>query len=111
MHGASDVQYRLLRHRKAEAEFLQLPPHVRSVYERAIRRMATNPFSAGPGYEVSQLSPPPGVVTAVWSMKVGGFRMFYLVDGNAVKIGGFGARPGFYRKLPRVKELLRTPER
>jgi len=105
------VDYRVLRHRKADAEFLQLPPSVRAVYERAIQRLATGPFSAGSGYEVAQLSPPRGVVTPVWSMKVGGFRMFYLVDGNDVKIGGFGARPGFYRKLPRVKELLRTAER
>ncbi len=111
MHAVSDVVYRVLRHRKAEAEFLQLPPQVRAVYERAIRRMTTNPFSFGSEYQVSQLSPPSGVVTPVWSMKVGSFRMFYIVDGNDVKIGGFGARPGFYRKLPRVKELLRVPER
>lgn len=66
-----------------------------------------DPFASGPGYEVSQLSPPPGVISPIWSMKVGGFRMFYIVDGDTVKIGGFGARPGFYRKLSRVKELMR----
>jgi hypothetical protein len=104
------VPYRILRHRKAPAEFFQLPPDVRAVYERAIRRMAADPFTSGPGYEVSQLAPPPGVVSPVWTMKVRGFRMFFVVDGDAVKIGGFGGRPGFYRKLARTKELLRRNE-
>lgn len=67
-----------------------------------------DPLASGPGYEVSQLSPPPGVVSPVWSMKVSGFRMFYIVDGDTVKIGGFGARAGFYRKLSRVKDILRS---
>jgi hypothetical protein len=101
------VPFRVVRHRKAPQEFFQLPPNVRAVYERGIRRMATDPFASGSGYEVSQLSPPPGVVSPTWAMKVNGFRMFYIVDGDPVKIGGFGARPGFYRKLSRVKELLR----
>jgi hypothetical protein len=70
--------------------------------------MEIDPFASGPGYEVSQLSPPPGIVSPIWAMKVNGFRMFYVVGGDAVKIGGFGARPGFYRKLSRVKELLRA---
>lgn len=101
------MRYRIERHRKAPAEFFQLPPTVRAVYERAIRRLAIDPFIAGAGYEVSQLSPPPGIVSPIWALKVGGFRMFYIVEGETVKIGGFGARPGFYRKLARVKELLR----
>lgn len=102
------MPFRVVRHRRAAAEFFQLPPSVRVVYERAIRRMSIDPFASGPGYEVAQLSPPPGIVSPVWAMKVGGFRMFYIVDGETVKIGGFGARPGFYRKLSRVKELVRN---
>lgn len=70
--------------------------------------MSLNPFTSGTGYEVSQLSPPPGIVSPIWSVKVSGFRMFYMVDGETVRIGGFGARPGFYRKLARVKELLQV---
>jgi hypothetical protein len=101
------VPLRVVRHRKAATEFFQLPPTARAVYERAIRRMAAESFASGPGYEIAQLSPPAGIVSPIWCMKVGGFRMFYVVDGDAVKIGGFGARPGFYRKLSRVKELLR----
>lgn len=102
------MRYRVLRHRQAVAEFLLLPPAVRLVYERAIRRMSTDPFAPGLGYDVAQLSPPAGVVSPVWSLKVGSFRMFYVVEGDTVKIGGFGARPGFYRKLARAKELVRT---
>ena len=102
--------FRVVRHRKAALEFLQLPPAVRAIYEGAIRRMAKDPFASGPGYAISQLSPPAGVVAPVWAMRVGAFRMFFLVDGEAVKIGGFGARPGFYRRLARVKELLREHE-
>lgn len=102
------MPYRVLRHRKAVTEFLQLPPEVRAIYERAIRRMSTDPFSAGSGYRLVQLSPPEGVVAPVWSMKVDGYRMFFIVEGDTVKIGGFGARPGFYRKLARAKEMVRT---
>jgi hypothetical protein len=102
------VAYRVLRHRAAEGEFLQLPPDVRAIYERAIRRMATDPFQPGPGFEISQPSPPKGVVAPIGAMKVRGFRMFFVVDGDLVKIGGFGGRPGFYRKLARAKELLRS---
>jgi mRNA-degrading endonuclease RelE of RelBE toxin-antitoxin system len=101
------VRYRVVRHRKAATEFFQLPPNVRAIYERAIRKMAIDPFASGPGHDITQLSPPKGIVSPVWSLKVGGFRMFYVVDGDLVKIGGFGARPGFYRKLARVKELIR----
>lgn len=35
------------------------------------------------------------------------YRMFFVVEGDTVKIGGFGAHPGFYRKLARGKELVR----
>ena len=69
--------------------------------------MSLDPFSSGPGYVVAQLSPPPGVGSPIWSMKVGDYRMFFVVDGDAVKIGGFGVRAGFYRKLSRAKELAR----
>ncbi len=101
------MPFRVLRHRRALPEFLQLPPKVRAIYERAIRRMSLDPFASGPGYAVTQLSPPPGVVSPIWSMKVGGYRMLFVVDGDTVKIGGFGARAGFYRKLSRAKELVR----
>ncbi|MGI0055591.1 MAG: hypothetical protein ACREBZ_07790 [Thermoplasmata archaeon] len=101
------MTFRVVRHRKAPAEFFQLPSEVRAVFEEAVQRMSTDPYASGAGYEVAQLSPPPGVVAPVWSMKVDGFRMFYVVDGDTVKIGGFGVRPGFYRKLSRVKELVR----
>jgi hypothetical protein len=101
------VPYRVVRHAKAASEFYLLPPAIRFVYERAIRKMAVDPFRPGAGYEVEQLSPPPGVVSPVWAVKVGGFRMFFVVDGHLVRIGGFGARPGFYRKLGRIKEMLR----
>lgn len=101
------MPFHVVRHRRALTEFFQLPPTVRAIYESAIRGMSVDPFASGPGHEVVQLSPPPGVVSPVWSMKVGGYRMFFVVDGDLVKIGAFGARPGFYRKLSRVKELAR----
>lgn len=98
---------RVVRHPKAATEFFQLPPHVRAVYERAIRRMTVEPLTSCPGNEVSQLSPVSGIVSPVGSMKVGGFRVFFIVDGGTAKIGGSGARPGFYQKLSRAQELLR----
>lgn len=101
------MPFRVVRHRRAPPEFFPLPPHVRAVDERGIRRMARDPFASGPGYEVSPRSPPPGVVLSIWAMKVNGFRMFYIVDRETVKVGGFRARPGFYRKLSRANELLR----
>lgn len=101
------MPYRIVRHRKAPGEFYHLPPRVRAIHERAIRRMTRDPFASGVDYVVSQLSPPQGIVRPLWAMKVNGYRMFFIVDGRVVKIGGFGERPGFYRKLARVKEMLR----
>ena len=106
--GVCSVPFRVLRPHKAHTELFPLSPALRAACERAIRRMLVDPFASGPGYEISQRSPPPGIVSGVWSMKVGGYRAFFVVDGDTVKIGGSGARPGFYRKLSRVKELVRT---
>jgi hypothetical protein len=101
------VPYRFVRHAKAASESYLLPPAIRVVNERAIRRMAVDPFRPGAGDEVGQLSPPVGAVSPLWAVKVGGFRMFFVVGGQLVRIGGFGARPGFYRELGRIKEMLR----
>lgn len=99
---------RAVRQRKVATEFFPLPPNVRPVHERAIRQWSADPFASGLGYETFQLSPTSGVVAPIWSMKVGGFRVFYIGDGDTVKIGGLGARPGFYRKLSRVRGLVRN---
>ncbi|MCI4328882.1 MAG: hypothetical protein L3K01_05250 [Thermoplasmata archaeon] len=98
--------YALTVRREARPEFLALPPEVREVYEAGFARMRVQPLSSGPGYSVDQLKPPRGWKQEVWSVHVGNYRAWFVVDGQTVRFGAFGLRPGFYRKLSRLRSRL-----
>jgi hypothetical protein len=100
------VVYTLTMRREARPEFLALPPDVREVYEEAFTRMRVQPLSSGPGYSVDQLQPPRGWKQEVWSVHVGNYRAWFVADGQTIRFGAFGLRPGFYRKLSRLRSRL-----
>ena len=95
--------YTLTMRREARPEFLALPSAVREVFEEAFTRIRLQPLSAGPGYTVDQLKPPQGWNGEVWSVHVGNYRAWFVIDGRTVRFGAFGLRPGFYRKLSRLR--------
>jgi len=97
------VTYTVAMRQDARPEFLSLPPEVREVFEEAFSRMRVQPYASGPGFSVQQLKPPRGWKQEVWSVHVGGYRAWFVVDGQTVRFGAFGPRPGFYRKLARVR--------
>jgi mRNA-degrading endonuclease RelE of RelBE toxin-antitoxin system len=93
-------------HEKAKAEFAKLPAEVREEFLYAIQGLLFQPFRPGPGYWVKELSDHPGL----WRLRLTSFRrvrMYYSIDGEALRIYGFGPREGFYARLRQVDRLHR----
>jgi hypothetical protein len=65
--------------------------------------MKRPPYASGPGYAVKPLKSSSSWNGEVWSLHVGFYRAWLVVDGPAVRFGAFGLRPGFYRKLERLR--------
>jgi mRNA-degrading endonuclease RelE of RelBE toxin-antitoxin system len=95
-----------LAHQKAKEEFVKLPPEIREEFLYAIRGLLFQPYRPGPGYWVKELSDHPGL----WRLRLASFRrvrMYYSVDGETLRIYGFGPREGFYDRLRQTNRLLR----
>ncbi|MGI0055499.1 MAG: type II toxin-antitoxin system RelE family toxin [Thermoplasmata archaeon] len=95
-----------MTHQKAKDEFAQLPPDIREEFLYAIRGLLFQPFRPGPGYWIKELSDQPGL----WRLRLASFRrlrMYYSVDGDLLKIYGFGPREGFYVRLRQTDRLSR----
>ena len=89
----------------AKNEFRQLPAEVREEFLYAIHGLLFQPFRPGPGYRVKELRDAPGL----WRLRLStypGVRAYYGVDGEVLRVYGFGPRPEFYGKL-RQKDRLR----
>lgn len=102
------MAYRVRVHPDARLEFLALPPEVRETFERAVfPGLARSPFAPRAGYTVDQLrNLPAGWKGQVWCVHVGMYRALFTVEGNRVRIGTFGYRPGFYERLRRLRTLF-----
>ncbi len=93
-------------HEKAQEEFAKLPPDIREEFLYAIRGLLYQPFRPGPGYWVKELSGHPGL----WRLRLTTYRrvrMYYSVEGEKLKIYGFGPREGFYARLHQPHRLHR----
>lgn len=102
------MAYRVRVRPEARLEFLALPSEIRETFERAVFPGLTHsPFAPGPGYTVDQLrSLPANWRGQVWCVHVGMYRALFIVEGNRVRIGTFGYRPGFYERLRRLRALF-----
>ena len=90
---------------EAKDEFAALPAPVREEFIYALRGLLFQPFRPGPGYRVKELRDSPGL----WRLRISSnpaVRAYYGVDGEVVRVYGFGPRPEFYDKL-RQKHRLR----
>ncbi len=97
---------RYVPHEKAKAEFARLPPAIREEFLYAIRGLLFQPFRPGPGYRVKELSDHPGL----WRLRLSSFRrvrMYYSVEGDTLRIFGFGPREGFHARLRQTDRLHR----
>ncbi|HTT45589.1 MAG TPA: hypothetical protein VMH38_06200 [Thermoplasmata archaeon] len=93
----------VLRDPRFDAEFLALPEEVRDSCWRVIAALRRRPFSPGAGFRVERLrriAP-----TEAWSAHFldDRFRLPYVVDGEELILFGVGSRPGFYRRLDRIR--------
>ena len=97
---------RYVPHERAKEGFAKLPPAVREEFLYAIRGLLYQPFRSGPGYSVKELSGHPGL----WRLRLTTFRrvrMYYGIDGEVLRIYGFGPREGFYARLRQTDRLRR----
>ncbi len=97
---------RYIPHERAKEEFARLPSEVREEFLYAIRGLLFQPFRPGPGYWVKELSDHPGL----WRLRLASFRrvrMYYSVEGETLKVFGFGPREGFYERLQQTDRLRR----
>lgn len=97
----------VLRDPRFDDEFLALPEATRAACWHVIASLRRRPFSPGPGFRVERLRRI--VATEAWAAHFShdAYRLLYVVDGERLILFGVGLRPGFYRRLDRI----RGPER
>ncbi|MCI4352366.1 MAG: hypothetical protein L3K14_03140 [Thermoplasmata archaeon] len=91
---------------EAEDEFRELPAEIREEFLYAFHGLLYQPFRPGPGYRVKELRDAPGL----WRLRLGAYpavRAYYGVDGEILRVYGFGPRPEFYLKLRQKHRLGR----
>lgn len=93
----------VLRDPRFDDEFLALPPEVRDEGWRVIASIRRRPFSPGAGFRVERLRR--AAPTEAWSAHFSDdeYRLLYVVEGETLILFGVGLRPGFYRKLDRIR--------
>jgi len=100
------VPARYLFRGKARDEFVELPVKVREEFLYAIHGLLFQPFRPGPGYRVKELREAAGL----WRLRLSaypGVRAYYSVDGDVLRVYGFGPRREFYDKLREKDRLQR----
>lgn len=93
----------VLRDPRFDTELLALPEGVRDTCWQVIAALRRRPFSPGAGFRVERLrrtSP-----TEAWCAHFSNdrYRLLYVVDGETLLLFGVGTRPGFYRRLDRIR--------
>ena len=80
------------------------PSEARHEFWRILSSLRRRPFAAGLGFSVVQLrrTARPGVRVA--HLLNDRYRLLYEVDGELLILVGIGERPGFYRRLDRMRE-------
>lgn len=79
------------------------------LYEETMRVIAglkREPFRPGLGYLVFRAEEPLPLAAWIAHFLRDSYRILYVVDGNYLDLYGVGRRPGFYRKLDRLKEPI-----
>lgn len=95
---------RVVRHPEFDNDFLALPIAVRDECWRVISALRRRPLAPGLGFRVERLRRSTGL--PAWSAHFldNSYRMLYAVDGESLVLVGVGMRPGFYRRLDRLRQ-------
>jgi hypothetical protein len=93
----------VLRDPRFDPEFLALPEEVREGCWRVIAALRRRPFSPGAGFRVERLRRM--APTEAWAVHFSDdrYRLLFVVDGESLILFGVGPRPGFYRRLDRIR--------
>lgn len=97
------MSLRILSNSRFENEFDALPASARAELWRVLGRLRERPFSAGVGFSVTQLRQSKRSGVRVAHFMHDRYRLLYEVDGQHLILVGVGLRPGFYRRLDRLK--------
>lgn len=100
----------VLRDPRFDSELFALPEKARDACWHVIASLRRQPFSPGAGFRVERLrriAP-----TEAWTAHFlnDRYRLLYVVDGNALILFGVGLRPGFYRRLDRIRGRRKATE-
>jgi hypothetical protein len=93
----------VLRDPRFDPEFLALPERVRDSCWHVIAALRRRPQSPGAGFRVERLSRL--APTEAWAahFEDARYRLLYVLDGETLILFGVGLRPGFYRRLDRIR--------
>lgn len=100
----------VLRDPRFDSEFLALPEKARDTCWHVIAALRRRPRSAGPGFRVERLRRLAPVEAWTAHFENDRYRLLYVLDGGVLILFGVGARPGFYRRLDRLREKTQPRE-
>jgi len=86
-----------------ERDLAGLPLDARTELWRLVARLRTRPFASGLGYGVNQLRHAHRGGVRVAHFLRDQYRLLFEVDGELLILVGVGPRPGFYRRLDRLR--------
>jgi hypothetical protein len=102
--------YEVVRDPRLDAEFLDLPYPVRDAAWRVLGALRRAPFSPGVGFRVERLRRTTKADAWVAHFYRNRYRLVYVVDAPLLVVFGVGPRPGFYRRLDRLRGFRGRPE-
>lgn len=100
---ASLMARSVLRDPRFDGDFLALPEEARNACWHVIASLRRRPFSPGPGFRVERLrrvAPTEAWTAHFWRDR---YRLLYVLDGETLLPFGVGPRPGFHRRLDRIR--------
>jgi hypothetical protein len=103
--------HEVLRDPRFDAEFLALPSPARDACWHVLSALRRRPFAPGVGFRVERLRRITKADVWVAHFCRNRYRLLYAVDGSTLVVFGVGERPGFYRRLDRLRTGRRPSER
>lgn len=94
---------RVVRDRRFDDDFWDLPRAAQDDLWHVLAGIRRRPFSPGPGYTVVEMRRPLRAGVRVAHFLDDRYRLLFEVDGALLILIGVGARPGFYRRLNRLR--------
>lgn len=95
------MEYRFVMHRRASTQLAKLPTELDERIQRKLREMVTSEFRDLMDYDVDRIS---GVEYDIYRARIGGYRVFFVIEGSIVGILHVDDREGAYGSLGTLDE-------